>query len=176
MKKIIAIILAISIVFVFAGCTQKEETPVEKTYTPLTYTDFNNLASEKGYEVIENTNNTAVNFDKSFYIESNEKNGFNIVFYQFKDAETAFKHFNVTVLTYESFSSEHSFMERNQKHGLYMVQDKNNIIYMSYVGNTVMLSILANPDDDAFKSAYNEMLEFLTYIKYPIQDLQSFSK
>lgn len=169
MKKIIAILLAVSIIFVFAGCTQKEEI-TEKNYTPITYTDFNNFATNKGYTSVENTNNSTIDFEKSFSIESDKKNGFNILFYEFKDATLAFKCFNVVMLTYESFNSEYSFMERNTKYGYYAAKDADTIVYISYVEDTVMCSIISNTDKEGRIAAYNELKDFLSYVQYPFND------
>lgn len=170
LKKVFSILLVISIVFTglfFTGCS-KEEPAVDaffKTYKPITATDFINLTGKEGYKTIENTDNSQIEFKKSYYITEDDKN-FALIYFELENVDMANEYFSRLVQSYELFLADYSILKRFENHGSYAMVDGESIVYFSFVDNTFISSINYN-DTGNPEATINELIKVVNILQYP---------
>lgn len=173
MKKIFALLLVIVLTFSLVACGKNEptETTAFKDYQTISYTDFNNFSTEKNYKVVENTDNSAVEFNRSFAAISDY--GFNCIYYELENKELSYAYFNKLVQAYESFTADYASLIKYGNWGCYVLQDGYSIVYISYVDNTLLYSMMfsnADNTEEAFSNMKTEITEFIKFIDYPMID------
>lgn len=168
MKKIFALLLVTILIFSLTACGEKDDTntTVFKDYQTISYTDFNNFSTDKQYKVIENTDNSAVDFNRSFIAYSDY--GFNCIFYELENKDLAYAYFNKLVQAYESFTADYASMRKYGNYGCYVLQDEKSIVYISYVENTLLYSMMFSEAEDTFPKMKTEITEFIKFLDYPM--------
>ena len=151
-----------------------ESTPAFRTYQKLTYTDFNNFATEKGYSPVENTDNSEIDFKRSFGIEKD--NGFNILFYEVEDIAIAYTYYSYVLQTYEAYLAEFSSSTRYNNFGCYILKDDAATVYIAFVDNTLVYSLIYEEDDAKHAELRKELIDFIQYLDYPIMEVPEFTK
>lgn len=178
MKRIFALLLVLVMTFSLVACgngdSDKEVVGVPESYQKLSYDDFNNLAMEKGFSPVENTDNSSLEFKRSFGI-SNDK-GFNVLFYEVENTSIAFTYFNYVLQTYESYTSEFSASQKYNDYGCYIMKDANVTLYIAFVENTIMYSLSSSDDAATCTENRNKLVEFVEFMQYPMLDFPEFKK
>lgn len=167
MKKIFVLLLVIVLTFSLVACGKEKDTNTTtfKSYQTISYTDFNNFSAEKEYKVIENTDNSAVDFNRSFIAYSDY--GFNCIFYELENKELAYAYFNKLVQAYESFTADYASMTKYGNYGCYVLQDGESIVYISYVENTLLYSMMFSNTKEEFPEMKKEITDFMKFLDYP---------
>lgn len=180
MKRLLTFALAILMIFSLVACSnsnekgQGETTSVLRTYQKLTYTDFNNFATEKGYSPVENTDNSQLTFKRSFGIEKD--NGFNVLFYEVEDVTAAYTYYSYVLQTYEAYVAEFSSSTRYNNFGCYILKDDAATVYIAFVDNTLVYSLLYEEDDTKHAELRKELVEFIQFLDYPMMEIPEFTK
>ena len=167
MKKIFALLLVVALTFSLVACGEKEDLKVNKfkDYQPISNTDFNNFSTEKEYKVVENTDNSTVDFNRSFAAVSDY--GFNCIFYELENKELAYAYFNTLVQAYESFTADFASMVKYNNYGCYFLQDEKSIVYISYVDNTLLYSMMFSDTEETVLDMKMEIAQFVEFLDYP---------
>lgn len=173
MKKIFALLLIVILTFSLVACGEKEtpKTDITKDYQTISYTDFNNFSIEKEYKIQENADNSAVEFQRSFIAYSDY--GFNCIYYELENKELAYAYFNKLVQAYESFTADFASMQKYNDQGCYVLQDEKSVVYISYVENTLLYSMMFSETDQGFSDMIQELTDFINFIDYPMINFPS---
>lgn len=175
MKRILALILIIvlTISLVACGSTKSDETVgVPDAFQKLSYDDFNNLAMEKGFSPVENTDNSQLEFKRSFTISNS--GDFNLTYYEVANTSMAYTYFNYVMQTYESYASEFSSLQKYKDYGCYVMKDANVTLYIAFVENTFLYSLMRSDDSASNKQSREELIKFVDFIDYPMLDFPEF--
>ena len=176
MKRILSLLLVVLLTFSLVACGNKDTTTedlgVVESYQKLSYNDFNNLAMEKGFSPVENTDNSSVKFTRSFSIS--DDTGFNVIFYELENTSIAYTYYNYVLQTYESYTSEFSASQKFNDYGCYMMKDANVTLYIAFVENTMMYSLVSAEDAKESATNRNKLTEFVEFVQYPILDFPEF--
>lgn len=178
MKRVFALLLCAALAFSMVACSNSNNKPQEnvgviESYQKLSYTDFNNFAGQKGYKSVENTDNSSIEFKRSFGISDDE--GFNMLFYEVENTATAYTYFNYVLQTYESYSSEFSASQKYNDYGCYVMKDENVTLYIAFVENTIMYSLIVGSEENPGAKNRDKLVEFVKFVQYPALDFPEFS-
>lgn len=175
MKRISALFLVVLLTFSLVACGNsktEENTGVPDAFQKLSYDDFNNLAMEKGFSPVENTDNSQLEFKRSFTISND--GDFNLTFYEVANTSMAYTYFNFVMQTYESYSSEFSSLQKYKDYGCYVMKDNNVTLYIAFVENTLMYSLMISDDSASNKQSREELIKFVDFVDYPMLDFPEF--
>ena len=176
MKRILSLILVFILMLSLVACGKSDEKTagIKDSYQKLSYDDFNNLSMEKGYSPVENTDNSAIDFKRSFYISDNT--GFNIIFFEVANTSVAHQYFNFVMQTYESYYSEFSALQKYNDYGCYIMKDQNAFLYVAFVENTILYSLTMPSTADASATCREKTMEFAEYFGYPTLAIPDFKE
>lgn len=177
MKRIFALLLVVLLTFSLVACgNSKTEEPVGvvENYQKLSYDDFNNFAMEKGFSPVENTDNSSVKFTRSFSIS--DDTGFNVIFYELESTSIAYTYYNYILQTYESYTSEFSASQKFNDYGCYVMKDANVTLYIAFVENTMMYSLVSAEDAETSAKNRDKLTNFVEFVQYPMLDFPEFKK
>lgn len=158
------------------GCG-KETAPttseVQTSYQKLSYNDFNNLAMEKGYSPVENADNSAIKFKRSFYIDDA---GFNLFYFEFENTTSACEYYNYVAQTYQTFSSEFSSTVQYKDYACYFMKDGDYTLYVAFVENTLLYSLCVGDGKEHATHIRDALVNTIKYMQYPIPALPNFEE
>lgn len=171
MKKVIAVLLSIILIFSLTACNSGKnvEEPTFKTYQKINYEDFNKFMTEKGHSPVENTDNSQVDFERSFGVTIDDN--LSILFFELNDADMSYRYFKHLLQTFETFYSDFSSMERYENNGCYVLTDGYNFTYLSYVDNTVIHALIIAETEEEFVKYQNQLIDYVDALDYPMLDI-----
>lgn len=168
MKKFLALFISIILIVSLTACgndNAKTDDSFYKDYQKMSYTDFNNFAVEKGFSTVENTDNSTVDFKRSFGVATEE---FVLLFYELENSDLSYAYFNKLFQSFECFKSEYSALGKKGNYGCYVLKDKTSVVYISYVDNTLLYGLISDEDAEKLEMRTNMLQEFVDYLDYPM--------
>lgn len=174
MKKIISLLLIVITLCAFAACGKNETqtTTVYKTYQKINYNDFNTFMTNKGYSVMENTDNSAIPFERSFGVNIDDK--LSILYYDLDYPERARDLLKTMMQISEVYSCEFSTTVKQENNGFHYLKDEYVSNYFSYVDDTFIHAIVLGESEEEFRKYNNILVDIITTLDYPISELPNF--
>lgn len=149
------------VVFILIGISIIAYNILNKEKTPISAESFNTIMGEKGYIMVDITNQYAEYGDYVLKGYLAQKSGYQIEFYELSSEENAIDAYNTNRSLFESQESNvsASYTISMNNYGTYSLTTKEEYKYLSRIDNTL---IYVNVDKD-YKDTVKDILKEIGY-------------